>query len=263
MKIGVMSDCLRLGPLEGIRRAAELGADGVQVWTTDGIMAPENMDKARRAEVRDLVDGLGIRLASLCGDIGPYNDPAQNPQRVARQKAILNLASDLGTKVVTSHIGVVPEDPAHPAYRALRAACGEIAGHAAKRSVTFAVETGPEKATVLKKLLDDIGSEGMGVNLDPANLVMVAADDPVSAVHTLGSYIVHTHAKDGVQISGGPNPSFQELPLGQGGVNWDRYLAALKEIGFEGFLTIEREVGDDPVRDIAKAIAFLRPQIGR
>jgi L-ribulose-5-phosphate 3-epimerase len=129
--------------------------------------------------------------------------------------------------------------------------------------VTFAGETGPEKATVLKKLLDDVGSKGLGVNLDPANLVMVAGDDPVRAVRTLAKYIVHTHAKDGVQIAGGPEPSFKELPLGQGGVKWEAYLRALKAIGFDGFLTIEREVGDDPGKDIADAVAFLRTLMGR
>jgi L-ribulose-5-phosphate 3-epimerase len=124
---------------------------------------------------------------------------------------------------------------------------------------------------------------GVGVNLDPANLVMVGGHDPVEAVRLLGPYIVHTHAKDGrrlkpcsaAEVYGafadgtfkalverlGGDP-FIEVPLGEGEVDWDAYLAALRGVGFSGFLTIEREVGDDPAADIAKAVNFLRARIG-
>jgi sugar phosphate isomerase/epimerase len=105
---------------------------------------------------------------------------------------------------------------------------------------------------------------------------MVSADDPVQAVHTLKRYIVHTHAKDGIQLAPGsavavyhgaeatsePPVKFKEVPLGEGKVDWPRYLAALAKIGYKGFLTIEREVGPDPASDIAKAIQFLRAQMG-
>lgn len=101
------------------------------------------------------------------------------------------------------------------------------------------------------------------MNLDPANLVMCTRDDPVKAVHTLSRYIVHTHAKDGGPLdqpdaNGCP---FIELPLGQGGVDFPRYLQALREIGYTGFLTIEREVGEQPEADIALAMDFLRGQL--
>jgi len=97
----------------------------------------------------------------------------------------------------------------------------------------------------------------VAVNLDPANLVMVAGDDPVAAVHTLKDYIVHTHAKDGRMMKG-QDPAYVELPLGEGDVDFKNYLKALGEIGYRGYLTIEREVGDDPEKDIAKAADFLR-----
>ncbi|MBR4727595.1 MAG: sugar phosphate isomerase/epimerase, partial [Clostridia bacterium] len=136
----------------------------------------------------------------------------------------------------------------------------------------FAIETGPETSAVLKEFLDAHGSTGVGVNLDPANLVMVTGDDPAGAVINLQKYIVHTHAKDGRQlfykdpeivygIKKDPlvtDASFIEVPLGEGDVPWERYLNALEEIGYHGFLTIEREVGDDPARDIGIAVNFLR-----
>ncbi len=138
------------------------------------------------------------------------------------------------------------------------------------------METGPEPAPVLKAFLDSLHSKGVAVNLDPANLVMVVKDDPVAAVHTLKDYIVHTHAKDGVNLLDrdaelvyGIRKSdevkswgkvFQEMPLGQGDVPFPAYLQALEEVGYRGFLTIEREVGENPTADIGLAVNFLKAQ---
>lgn len=275
-KIGVMSDGFRLPPLEGIRKAAQIGAQGVQIYTVSGPMGPDEMTAERRKELRQLVADLGIVISALCGDMGGgFHDAAKNPPKLALSKRIVDLAADLGVPVVTTHIGVTPEDRTCPVYKTLLAACRELADYAASRRITFAIETGPERAVVLKQFLDDIGSTGLGVNLDPANLVMVCADDPVQAVHTLKKYIVHTHAKDGIQLAPGsaeavyhgesaglpPAAQFKEVPLGEGQVDWPRYLDALEQIGYTGFLTIEREVGADPAADIARAIEFLRARI--
>jgi sugar phosphate isomerase/epimerase len=266
-KIGVMSDSFRIGRMEGIRKAAELGADGVQVYLTE----PEKMTAADRKGFKQFCADQGIVISALCGDMGAYRDARENAARVERFKRILDLAKDVGTRVVTTHIGVVPEDPKDDIYKVMLAACRQMADYGASIGVTAAIETGPEKATTLKRFLQDLDSKGMGVNLDPANLVMVVADDPVQAVHTLKDYIVHTHAKDGIQLwpcdavqayhTGLPKdrgPAWKEVPLGEGSVDWDRYLGALRAIGYTGFLTIEREVGEDPAGDIAKAIAFLK-----
>ena len=148
-----------------------------------------------------------------------------------------------------------------------------------ENGVKFAVETGPEPAERLKIFLDALKSPGVAVNLDPANLVMVTDDDPVKAVYTLKDYIVHTHAKDGIMLKktdpqkiydffaeGGigdmrMSDYFLETPLGRGNVDFGAYLAALKSIGFNGYLTIERELGADPLNDIRLAVDFLRSEI--
>ena len=129
---------------------------------------------------------------------------------------------------------------------------------------------------MLKNFLDSLHSTGVSVNLDPANLVMVTGDDPVQAVYNLKDYIVHTHAKDGRKLDdrdpeviyglrpGDPlvtNPAFIELALGDGDVPFEPYLKALNDIGYKGFLTIEREVGADPTADIRKAVNFLKERI--
>ena len=160
-------------------------------------------------------------------------------------------------------------------------ACYQLAEYADSVGARFAVETGPETSADLKKFLDSLGgTKGVGVNLDPANLVMVTGDDPVVAVHNLKDYIVHTHAKDGVMLHRGnpeyiygvvhPVPEefqgiqyFAEVPLGQGNVHFDTYLAALDEIGYKGFLTIERECGNSPEADIRLAVEHLRAVMGK
>ena len=183
----------------------------------------------------------------------------------------MDLAKDLETDIVTTHIGVVPADPGHDRYKIMQEACFKLAEYADSLNAHFAIETGPEESATLKQFLDGLHSTGVAVNLDPANLIMVTGDDPVQAVHNLKDYIVHTHAKDGVrnyyrdpeEVYGLveaemlASPSFAELPLGQGGVDFGNYLKALDEIGYHGFLTIEREVGDDPEKDIRLAVDFL------
>ncbi|MGI6356343.1 MAG: sugar phosphate isomerase/epimerase [Lentisphaerae bacterium] len=280
-KIGVMVDSLRLPIPEGVRKARELGADGIQVYVVDGDMSAEALDASRRREFRQLVSDTGLEISALCGDLGGhgFQIEAENEVKISRSKAIVDLAVDLGTNVVTTHIGVVPPDRNSPVYRNQLKVCKELGEYAAKRGVAFAIETGPEPAKLLASFLDEVNSPGVGVNLDPANLVMVLNDDPGQAVYTLKKYIVHTHAKDGVQYKpcdpvqvyasfaeGGIEglnigELFNELPLGEGNVDWDRYLAALSEIGYRGYLTIEREVGANPEADIRTAVNFLKAKI--
>ncbi|HPU59208.1 MAG TPA: sugar phosphate isomerase/epimerase family protein, partial [Candidatus Avimonas sp.] len=215
----------------------------------------------------------GLTISALCGDLGHgFGNPEKNPGLIEQSKRILDLAKDLETNVVTTHIGVIPSDPAHERYKIMQEACYELSRYAESLDAHFAVETGPEVATVLKGFLDSLGSKGVAVNFDPANLVMVTGDDPVKAVYTLKDYIVHTHAKDGRKLRES-NPeviygiieeaiqegqAFIELPLGEGDVDFPNYLKALEDIGYRGFLTIEREVGADPEADIRHAVNFLK-----
>ncbi len=271
--IGVIINSFRTDIPTSVKKAAEVGAQGIQVYATSGEMAPENLNAQGRREFLDLVKSNGLTISALCGDLGGggFTHPELNPAKIEKSKRILDLAKDLETDVVTTHIGVVPEDKNHDRYKLLQEACHELAEYADSIDAHFAIETGPETSATLKEFLDSLGSTGVGVNLDPANLVMVTGDNPVTAVHNLKKYIVHTHAKDGKQlfykdpeIVYGMKPdvivtgsSFIEVPLGEGSVPFKEYLGALEEIGFKGFLTIEREVGDNPEGDIRKAVKFL------
>jgi sugar phosphate isomerase/epimerase len=271
--IGVIIDSFRTDTVSAVKKAAEVGADGIQVYATRGEMAPENMDASKRSEFRKLVADNGLVISALCGDLGGgFANKDENPARVEKSKRILDLAKELGTDVVTTHIGVVPTDKSVDRYKIMQEACAELAEYADSVQAHFAIETGPETSAVLKEFLDSLNSTGVAVNLDPANLVMVTGDDPAGAVYNLRDYIVHTHAKDGKQlfykdpeivygVKSDPivtGPSFEEVPLGEGSVPWEKYLAALEDIGFRGFLTIEREVGDNPEKDIRSAVEFLK-----
>lgn len=272
--IGVILDSFRKPVLEALDITRQLGAQGIQVYATRGEMAPENLKGEKRKQFLNEVKARGLKISALCGDLGHgFWDKDQNPELIRRSKLILEMAKELETDIVTTHIGVVPADKEHPRFKILQDACGELAAYADKLEAHFAIETGPETSLTLKHFLDSLGSRGVAVNLDPANLVMVTGDDPVKAVYNLKDYIVHTHAKDGVKLRQSDpekvygivrddalvtDPAFEEVPLGEGGVPFKEYLSALEDIGFDGFLTIEREVGDDPTGDIKKAVSFLK-----
>lgn len=279
--IGIMADSLHLPFEASLAKCRELGADGVQLYAVEGEMAPENQTAATIAEKRHILAECGLEVSALCGDLGGHGFAvaSENPQKIERSKRIVDLALELGGSIVTTHIGVVPEDVQSERYKVMQEACNELAAYAHQNGAWFAIETGPEPADRLRAFLDSLDTKGVGVNLDPANLVMVTDDDPVAAVYTLAPYIVHTHAKDGVLLQktdpqiiydffaeGGIGDMrleeyFLETPLGQGKVPFDSYLSALKEIHYAGYLTIEREVGADPIADIRTAVAFLQSRI--
>lgn len=280
-KIGVMLDSFRLGVIDGIKKAREVGADGIQIYATQGEMAPENLSKSKRKQILDLVKSNGLVISALCGDLGGHGFTLEedNIWKIEKSKRIMDLAKELETSVVTTHIGVIPSDSNHTRRKIMQEACEILGEYGNQMGAHFAIETGPEAAVVLKEFLDSLHTKGIGVNLDPANLVMVTGDDPVAAIDTLKEYIVHTHAKDGVMLQktapekiyhffaeGGIEDMhlgdyFMEVPLGEGSVNFDYYLNTLNNIGFNGFLTIEREVGQNPEQDIRAAVNFLKGKI--
>ncbi len=274
--IGAILESFKTDRSTAIRVAAKIGVKGIQMYATEGENSPENLNASQRVELKKEVEDAGLVFSALCGDLGRgFGNKELNPGLIEKSKKIVELAKDLGTDIITTHIGVVPEDKNHERYKIMQEACFELARFADSMEAHFAIETGPETAVTLKGFLDDLNSTGVAVNLDPANFKMVTGDDPVKAVYTLKDYIVHTHAKDGNRLNIG-NPEFiyqavhpvpqgfndvqyfEEVPLGQGSVDFTGYLKALEDIGYKGFLTIEREVGKTPAQDIELAYKFLK-----
>ncbi|MBQ1945527.1 MAG: sugar phosphate isomerase/epimerase [Clostridia bacterium] len=271
--IGAMVDSFRQPTRDAIKTAAALGVQGLQMYATTGENAPENLTGQKRRDLLHYVKDHGLCFSAICGDLGKaFIYPERNVMLIDASKRIMDLAKELETDVVTTHIGVIPADKTCDRYKIMQAAAYELAQYADAMHAHFAIETGPEIAVTLKAFLDDLGSRGVAVNMDPANFVMVTKDDPVQAVYTLKDYIVHTHAKDGVNLkpcdpekiyaemdhgAWDSEPAFKEVPLGQGAVDFPKYLKALEDVGYRGFLTIEREVGGNPAADIGEAVKFL------
>lgn len=274
--IGVIVDSLGLDLKAGIIKAGELGADGIQMYAVQGELEPSRLTYEKRRELLKYIKDNGVKISALCGDFGGhgFSIKEDNKCKMEKSKRIIDLAKDLETNIVTTHIGVVPEDFNSERYKILQEACNSLGEYAEEYDAYFAIETGPEKPETLKKFLDTLDNKHVAVNYDPANLVMVTGTDPVEGVYTLKDYIVHTHAKDGIMLKK-TDPQvvynclaendiknvtqyFREVPLGDGQVDFTRYLKALEDIGYHGFLTIEREVSNKPEIDISEAIGFLK-----
>jgi len=285
MKIGAMVESFRLGFRGGVEKAASLGVAGIQAFATTGELAPEKMTKEKIRETLDIVNSNGIVFSALCGDFGyGFNDAEQNKYYIEKSKRVLDLSLELGCGIVTTHVAHIADEPDKAKVEIMREACRELAEYADSVGAYFAIETGGDKGCVLGPFLDSLGAQGLRVNFDPANLVMCQDDRPEEALKYLGKYVVHTHAKDGIMLKKrlenkpaleldeeaqkhaammAMGEKFLEMPLGKGDVNFDVYLPALKATGFDGFLTIEREVGADPAADIAMAVDFLREKIAK
>ncbi|MEA4870671.1 MAG: sugar phosphate isomerase/epimerase [Christensenella sp.] len=279
-KIATLADWFGVGLIEGIRESQRCGAEGVQIYAA-GELDPRTISQEDVQRVKNTLIECGQAVTALCGELGGYGleRTEDNPEKIAYLKKVIDLGLELGCHVVTTHIGVVPKNRNHPRYAIMRAACAEIGAYAAKRGCSIAVETGPEPIDVLSRFIDDCGP-GIGINYDPANIVMVTGVDPVEGVRIAGKRIVHTHAKDGKNLVPVDAESFYhgfaegglewmqsqgvliETPLGEGDVRWGEYLSALKETGYDGYLTIEREVKNG-AEDIRMAVRFLADAIAK
>jgi sugar phosphate isomerase/epimerase len=282
MKIGLILESLKLPFYEALNTAQIMGVRGIQIYAAGGEFDADTVTAAAVSALKKDLRARGMEVSALCGDMGGHGfaDEGANEERIRKSKRILDLANTLDCGIVTAHIGVIPENTASETYRVMADALSTIGLYAASKDSCFAIETGPEPVPVLKGFLERMPPKGIAVNYDPANLHMVTHEDAVAGVSALKDYIVHTHAKDGRQgkkfdpkevyrffAEGGIEDMnlgdyFTETPLGEGGVDFDGYISALKKIGYDGYLTIERETGGNPRADIAKAIGFLQKYIG-
>jgi sugar phosphate isomerase/epimerase len=187
--------------------------------------------------------------------------PATRDARELRTLAVSDFAAELGVPGIATHIGFVPEDSQSEDYLAVREVVRHVCDHAASHGQTFALETGQESADALLDFLLVTNRENLGINFDPANMILYGTGDPISALHTLAQHVLTVHCKDGDwPPKNSPGALGEEKPLGQGSVGMERFIAKLKEIRYKGPLTIERESSDpaERLRDILMAAGFLR-----
>jgi sugar phosphate isomerase/epimerase len=185
----------------------------------------------------------------LTGGIAPDATWAQNLSNI---QATAALASQLGLKLVTFHAGFLPHDETDPNFTRMLDRLRQVADLFKKPGITLGLETGQETAPVLAALLKKLNHPGVGVNFDPANMILYAKGNPIEALRVLGPWICQVHIKDAVRTKT-PGTWGEEVPSGTGEVDWGAFFATLKELKFNGNLVIEREAGNQRVADIRKA----------
>jgi sugar phosphate isomerase/epimerase len=164
-------------------------------------------------------------------------------------------AARLGLRLITIHAGFVPHRE-EAGYAKLRERLLAVDALFAAKGIALGLETGQETAEELAELLRDLGSGNIGVNFDPANMILYGKGDPVAAVRTLAPWLRQLHLKD-ARHSKVPGTWGEEVPVGRGDVDWARFFEALRELGFAGDMAIEREAGDRRVADICAGRDFL------
>lgn len=254
LRIGLRLDNLRLPIRQALRKAAQLGVRGIQVNAV-GDLAPDQLSETGRREFLHLIDSLGLTLTALGFPARHgFNTPEGLENRIVAVQKLLTLSFSLRAPIVTAAIGRIPEDAAHPARQLLSDSIREVGRHAERVGAVLAIETGPESGVTLRGFIDSVGNAGLGVNLDPANL-LIKGYDPIEAVLALNKAIVHTHARDAVRDAAGEMG--REATPGDGDLDWTAYLGALEQIVYRGWHVIEREQAPDVEREIARAVAFL------
>ena len=182
--------------------------------------------------------------------------------RVARMKQGSDFATACGIPAVQSHAGFIPENPNDPIYRETIATLRDVVAYCRRNGQQFRYETGQETPITLERAIEDVGLDNQGVNFDLANLILYGKANPVDAIEMLAPHIQGIHAKDGLWPTN-PRELGKEVPIGQGKVDFPRIIARLKQLNYQGAVTIEREIsGPQQMDDVRAAKAYLERLIG-
>ncbi len=267
MAVGVM---MSVGwTLDQLSQIRDLGFTNVQIAAPpEDVLEDQNLSRA-------LVDGIlsvGIEVTTVFAgfsgesyDDRPtirktvgYLNGATREERIKATGMISDFARNLGVDKVAAHVGFVPEEPDDPAYKPMVDTVGRVADGCGQNGQLFSLETGQESAPALLRYLKDLGRENVKVNFDPANMILYESGEPIEALGILADHVVSVHAKDARWP-----PERDEPPLGQGDVGMDRYVAKLKQIGYDGPITMEREIPDwdQKVKDLVEGKKLLESLI--
>jgi len=256
-------------PDAAIRKVHDFGFPTCQVGVDP--LVPDAPKRLRAA-----LDRYGIEATSLvAGGPGPeiYDfyqgpltiglvPPASRDARIARIKQTSDFAKACGVPAVQTHCGFIPENPNDPLYKETVDAIRAVASYCKQNGQHFRCETGQETPITLFRAIQDVGLDNVGVNFDAANLILYGKANPVDALDVLGPLVEGVHAKDGLYPTNARELG-REVPIGQGKVNFPAFIARLKQTGYRGPLTIEREIsGAQQEADIRASKAYLEKLIG-
>jgi len=251
MPIGVMTWVLA-DPMKALELAESVGVKNMQLGCP-----PDDYDWKKKDEFIRHLKESGIRITTIfCGYVGEsyanmeviketvgLRNPKLRVARVRKTFQMSDFAKELGVGVIAAHIGFVPDDPEGPIYKGIVESMREIMDHCKANGQQFALETGQEPAHVLLRFIKDVGGKNIGVNFDPANMLFYGSGDPIKALEILKDHVIGVHCKD-VKMPTKVGQKPEEVLFGDGDVGAERFLRKLKEIGYRGPLTIEREVQD-------------------
>ena len=174
------------------------------------------------------------------------------PKNWENIQQIATLAKQMGLKLVTFHAGFLPHEESDPDFQKLLERISNIADLFAQHGLELGFETGQEEAGTLKSFLEKLGRKNVGVNFDPANMILYDKGNPIEALRTLGPWLKQCHIKDANKTRK-PGEWGEEVPAGAGQVDWKAFFRTLKELRYEGWCCIEREAGTQRVADIRTA----------
>lgn len=236
---------------------------------------PQYWTDENAEEVKALTRETGIEITAFwCGWTGPrFWNFTEGPEtlgivpvayRAQRVQDLLNgaaYARKLGIENVVTHMGFIPENMTDPAWRGVVAATKAIALNFKQNGQNLLFETGQETPVVLLRLIQEVDSGNLFINLDPANLIQYGKANPVDALDVIGDYVRGVHAKDGFYPTNGRELG-EEVKVGTGKVNFPVFLKELKAHGYDGSLTIEREIeGEQQIKDILETQKYLNDLI--
>jgi sugar phosphate isomerase/epimerase len=259
LKLGIRLESLGLPLRRALAEASRLSVSGVQVDAV-GDLAPNVLSETGRREFRHRLRAHNLELTALGCPLRRGLDTAENQQpRIEHVQKVMALSYDLGPQVVIVQAGSIALDPENPRMHLLSESLQALAAHGDRTGTTLALETGLEAGSTLATFLDRFDSGALGVNLDPANLLLHGFD-PYDSIQALGRRIVHAHAKDARQASA--SRASQEVALGHGDLDWLKLLGTLEEVEYRGWMVVERETGDNRLAEVAAGVAFLRRLVG-
>ncbi len=269
MKIGVLISINRSTDIaQEFRKVRDLDLQSCQVCMWDPSLYTEEVASAIQKAAAD----TGIGISTLwAGWSGPavwdfYEGPitlglvpaAYRAHRAQELCAASDFAVKLGVENIASHVGFLPENPNDPDFMGVIAVLRYVTGYMRDRGQHFLFETGQETPTTLVRAMEEVGTGNIGVNFDTANLILYGKAATPDAARLLAKYVRDVHCKDGLFPTDGRYLG-KEVPLGQGRADMPSTLRILLEAGYQGPLTIEREIsGEEQIRDILMARDYLR-----
>lgn len=256
LKIGVQLASLKMPLQRALPCVAAMGASAVEI-DARGEVRPGDLSRTGVRQIRKRLEDFGLKVAAVGFRTRRGYDVADDlVPRIEATKSALRFAYDLGSAVVVNQIGQIPDRESEPArWNTLVESMLEIGRFSHKIGAWLAMETGTESGPQMAEFLRALPEGTLMVNFDPGNLI-VHGFSPREAAQTLGSHIVHVHAKDGVRdLAQGRG---LEVPLGRGSADFPALLGILEEHQYRGYLTIERENCQRPEEEIALAVEYLK-----